>query len=575
MFQTMRLLCMKSLGECSQLILHSSSKKNQIKRSSYLTVIRFTNHAIFSSREFRPPEKLEMTYLLSDKPMTNSIIPKKNTSCFLLSFLQANILYFVGLVRHIKKRLEALLLLDLVYQVVSEPLNRDKMFGLLMKRKANPKKTHKMPNRRCKEQFKTSRDEVAEPSIFISEEPKGKSENNLEDLKDFSDSLPIFDEYDEELIESLIICEDECDLPSPKSDFMFDDEETNGLTCFEPEHPSSLVLFSQRIFRKSHSTTQGPLLGTRRPIDDDLGPIFDEEDEPGPTIEAEAPSVTSIIMENQLCFDPDTTPTPLSTDIQEHCDKIDLINSLPEIFVKISSEDVKRFGFDKVKEFRVSNSIFGNMQGFDHLEKSFELGLQQPVLCARKSFDSFVFKENGFNLSSYRHALITGSLFASTCVLDEFMVKTLLEQKSPRVKSDFCDSVLKLDIMCVETDKLSHILRSLLENCVVLSFDVILLKRVLHVLGKETLISDLNKYISCTYDPRILMDGAAHGCRRDDHISSQRPRKLDDRISSNQVYDDSEERLLSALQAVEESYIRSTRIPILKIGSSEPKVNSL
>ena len=67
---------MKSLGECSQLILHSSSKKNQIKRSSYLTVIRFTNHAIFSSREFRPPEKLEMTYLLSDKPMTNSIIPK-------------------------------------------------------------------------------------------------------------------------------------------------------------------------------------------------------------------------------------------------------------------------------------------------------------------------------------------------------------------------------------------------------------------------------------------------------------------------------------------------------------------
>ena len=43
---------------------------------------------------------------------------------------------------------------------------------------------------------------VAEPSIFISEKPKGKSENNLEDLKDFSDSLPIFDKYDEELMES-------------------------------------------------------------------------------------------------------------------------------------------------------------------------------------------------------------------------------------------------------------------------------------------------------------------------------------------------------------------------------------
>uniref|UniRef100_A0A0D3CQI5 Fe2OG dioxygenase domain-containing protein n=1 Tax=Brassica oleracea var. oleracea TaxID=109376 RepID=A0A0D3CQI5_BRAOL len=117
----------------------------------------------------------------------------------------------------------------------------------------------------------TTRASVAKPSLFINEKPKGKPENNLADQKDFSDSLPIFDEYDEETIESLIICEDECDLPSPKSDFMFDDEETNGLTCFEPEHPSSLVLFSQDFkeepFDYSH---QGLLLGTRRPMDDDL-----------------------------------------------------------------------------------------------------------------------------------------------------------------------------------------------------------------------------------------------------------------------------------------------------------------
>ncbi|KAF3593338.1 hypothetical protein DY000_02021180 [Brassica cretica] len=363
-------------------------------------------------------------------------------------------------------------------------------------------------------------------------------------------------------------------------------------------------------------------------MDDDLGPIFDEEDERGQTFEAEAPSVTSIIMENQLCFDPSTTPTPFSTNIQEHCEKLDLINSLPELFAKISSQDVKHFGFDKVKEFCVSNSVFENMinsikliepdklfdqtgfqngnnihsdlvlsfeqflkhsKGFDHLEKSLELELQQSIFSARKSFDSFVFKENCFNLSSYRHALITGNLFASTCALEEFMVKALLEHKSHRVETDFCDFVLKFDILCVETDKLWRNLRSFLENCVVLSFDVILvyntfferhielllrLKRVLHVLGKETLISDLNKYISCTYDPGILMfvlsvqdkqvqpqksesidhahqpeiwrcmysrDGAVHGCRRDDHIYYQRPRKLDDRFSSNQVYDDCEE----------------------------------
>ncbi|KAF3487314.1 hypothetical protein F2Q69_00055638 [Brassica cretica] len=101
-----------------------------------------------------------------------------------------------------------------------------------------------MPNWAMDGPFDSS---IAEPSIFISEKPKGKSENNFEDLKDFSDSLPIFDKYDEELMESWITCEDECDLPSPKPDLMFDidNEETNGLTCFEPEHPSSLVLVSQ------------------------------------------------------------------------------------------------------------------------------------------------------------------------------------------------------------------------------------------------------------------------------------------------------------------------------------------
>uniref|UniRef100_A0A0D3D4E2 Uncharacterized protein n=1 Tax=Brassica oleracea var. oleracea TaxID=109376 RepID=A0A0D3D4E2_BRAOL len=56
--------------------LWSSSKKNQIKRSSYMTVMPFTNQEIFNSREFRPPKKLEMANLLSDEPTTNSIMPK-------------------------------------------------------------------------------------------------------------------------------------------------------------------------------------------------------------------------------------------------------------------------------------------------------------------------------------------------------------------------------------------------------------------------------------------------------------------------------------------------------------------
>ncbi|KAF3576521.1 hypothetical protein DY000_02030393 [Brassica cretica] len=97
----------------------------------------------------------------------------------------------------------------------------------------------------------TTRAPVANLSLFINEKLKGKSENNLEDLTDFSDSLPIFDEYDEELIESLMICEDNCDLPFPEPDFMFDKEQTIAeLTFLQPKHPSSLVLFSQDFEEK-------------------------------------------------------------------------------------------------------------------------------------------------------------------------------------------------------------------------------------------------------------------------------------------------------------------------------------
>ena len=75
-------------------------------------------------------------------------------------------------------------------------------------------------------------------------------------------------------------------------------------------------------------------------MDDGLVPIFDDEDKLGPTFDEKAPSMTSINMENHLCFDPGTTPTPLTTDIQEQCEKLDLINFLSEMCVKISSQDV-------------------------------------------------------------------------------------------------------------------------------------------------------------------------------------------------------------------------------------------
>ncbi|KAF3591247.1 hypothetical protein DY000_02023300 [Brassica cretica] len=182
-------------------------------------------------------------------------------------------------------------------------------------------------------------------------------------------------------------------------------------------------------------------------------------------------------MENRLCFDPGTTPTPLS---KEHCKKLCIISSVSDLFDKVSSNDIKR-------------------SGLDHLENSFELDLQQLVLCSRKSFDSFVFKENSFSLSSYGHELIIGILH-----------------------------VLKMsyDISCPESiliyntffDKNADPWISNSRNCAITCPDTILvytyfdrlhddLKRVLHVLEKETLVSNLNKYLSCTYDPEDEVDG--------------------------------------------------------------------
>ncbi|KAF2530757.1 hypothetical protein F2Q70_00030077 [Brassica cretica] len=184
--------------------------------------------------------------------------------------------------------------------------------------------------------------------------------------------------------------------------------------------------------------------------------------------------------------------------------------------------DQKRFQHDNGinSGFVLSfDQFLKHSKGFDHFKESLELDLQQPDFCARNSFDSFLFKENSFNLSCYRYALITGNLFASTCALDEFMVKNLLEQKSLRAKTDFCcDSVLKsdlellysnsdhvsddpwisnsrfeIDLVCSKSEKLAPVLNLFFSNCAITCPDTILvyntyfdrlhddLKRVLHV----------------------------------------------------------------------------------------------
>ena len=178
-------------------------------------------------------------------------------------------------------------------------------------------KTLKDVNQTHKKSIST-RAPVAEPSLFISKKSKGKSEIHVEELKDFSDSLPIYDEYDEEPIESLFSCEKNCDLPSLEPEFATDIEHAIvELTILQPEHPSSLV-FSPQVLEEEPLDLphQGPCLDTRIFFDEDQDPIFDEEDEPCPVFDEEATNITSIAMESHLCFDPDTTPAPLSFELQ-------------------------------------------------------------------------------------------------------------------------------------------------------------------------------------------------------------------------------------------------------------------
>ncbi|KAF3546065.1 hypothetical protein DY000_02006920 [Brassica cretica] len=168
--------------------------------------------------------------------------------------------------------------------------------------------------------------------------------------------------------------------------------------------------------------------------------------------EAQKSSPPEEVLE-QPNIEAETYAKSLSLNSQGHCKDLDMVNSLPEMFVMFMEHN----------------------KSLDYPEKRLELILQQPVFYSSKSFDSNVFKENSFVMSWSKHKIATGYLFSSSHVWKEFMVRNFQKPKSLRDETDFiCNSVFKLGILCSESDKPWHALRSLLENCVVLSFDDIL-----------------------------------------------------------------------------------------------------
>ncbi|KAF2557592.1 hypothetical protein F2Q68_00014719 [Brassica cretica] len=170
-------------------------------------------------------------------------------------------------------------------------------------------------------------------------------------------------------------------------------------------------------------------------------------------------------------------------------EKLEMANLLSDepttnsIMPKISSQDVKRFGFDK---------FLKHSKGFDHFEESLELDLQQPDFCAR---NTHVLKMS-YDISCLEIILIYNTFFDKSA--------------DPWISN----SRFEIDLLCSKSEKLVHVLNLFFSiTCpdTILVYNTYFdrlhddLKRVLHVLGKETLVSDLNKYLCCTYDPSILM----------------------------------------------------------------------
>ncbi|KAL0733921.1 hypothetical protein Bca4012_010131 [Brassica carinata] len=221
--------------------------------------------------------------------------------------------------------------------------------------------------------------------------------------------------------------EQDCSLFLPQSEFNFNNS-FDELTCLEPVQPSSLVSVSQ--VTEEVSAEQEPEQSTQR------------ED-----------------LEQQNSLQSETIPETLSYDLQEHCKEFNMVVSVPEMFVKVSIEDIKRFGLDKVKDFCVSKSVFDNMfksfkelkpeiifdqkrlenqnnnisghilsfdhflkhgKSFDHFERVFELKLKQSDCCFRKPCDSLSrTEEKNFVMNFPMHKLVTDNFLASTYVLKE------------------------------------------------------------------------------------------------------------------------------------------------------------
>ncbi|XP_018435406.2 uncharacterized protein LOC108807639 [Raphanus sativus] len=250
----------------------------------------------------------------------------------------------------------------------------------------------------------------------------------------------------------------------PQSEFNFNNS-FDELTCLEPVLPSKVVSVSQVAKEDS------------------------AEKEPEQATQGEELEQLNILQSK-------TAPESLYYDLQEHCKKANMVVSVPQMFVKASTEEIKRFGLDKVKDFCVSKSVFDNMfkslkefkpenlfdqkcfqtnnknisghilslhhflkhsQSFNHNENVLELQLKQSDFCFRKPCDSFArTEEKMFVLKFPMHELLTDDFLASNYVLKEPRKFHKPKLHHADIRFEFVKSEnifeFEIDCLCAEND---------------------------------------------------------------------------------------------------------------------------
>ncbi|XP_048601939.1 uncharacterized protein LOC125580809 [Brassica napus] len=167
-----------------------------------------------------------------------------------------------------------------------------------------------------------------------------------------------------------------------------------------------------------------------------------------------------------------------------------MVTSVPEMFLMVSTHDVKRFGLDKVKDFCVSNSVYDSMlktfkelepdklfdqkyfqygnknfsghvlsfeQFMNHHEKILEPVFKPTEFYFRKPFALFArTEENSFVVNFPRHELISDYFLAPTYVLKEprKLHEPKLHHSDVRVEivKSANISEFELDCLCAKND---------------------------------------------------------------------------------------------------------------------------